>query len=493
MLGTASKPNDKDFSTELHDASELMSVGRYADAIAVLRRPYSESPSSYKISNLLGLAQLKLGQLDGALQTYTQLVHAYPTDPNLRVKLGIVQMKLSELDRARHEFQIAVDLDPANKGAHNFLGHILAQQNEFRAAREHFLLAGQVELAERMGNALRQSVLTPAPEATSETAPNLAAEPQYEEFDSLPPVAKTSPKPRISVRPMERDEPDTLDIPHPKRGGPRDPSEALTPSPQTTNKLAPVPARSSARRPLTGIPPAKSIPSALPSPRPSKVSEFRSMPSQRLNDLGVSGWTQDGSGGIFQISPEGLAVSISGEMFIRLHALVAMVGRFQVTPAQRRRQGRHASDTFGLGEDQLQRVIGTGSIFLETMGANFHAIDIEHSGIGGSDESGLYLREEVVFAFEDQVSYENGRLSIDPSPAVDLVHLSGKGNVLLRLGGPLKAIPLPAGEPMMVPLARLVGWHGQISPRLVTLGKAISLELVGDGTVLVGIQGALSI
>ena len=47
-----------------------------------------------------------------------------------------------------------------------------------------------------------------------------------------------------------------------------------------------------------------------------------------------------------------------------------------------------------------------------------------------------------------------------------MVHLKGHGAVLLKLDGALKAIGVPPGSPLKVPLARLVGWYGHVSPRV---------------------------
>jgi uncharacterized protein (AIM24 family) len=67
---------------------------------------------------------------------------------------------------------------------------------------------------------------------------------------------------------------------------------------------------------------------------------------------------------------------------------------------------------------------------------------------------------------------------------LELVNLKGHGRVLLQIDGPMKAMPVPPGAPMVVPLQRLVGWYGRVSPRLVGFGGQGAVELTGDGFAL---------
>jgi uncharacterized protein (AIM24 family) len=98
----------------------------------------------------------------------------------------------------------------------------------------------------------------------------------------------------------------------------------------------------------------------------------------------------------------------------------------------------------------------------------------------------------VVFAFEEPVAYENGRLAAAGAD-LDLVHLRGRGRVVLRTGGEPVAVDVQPGAPVRVPLASLVGWTGVVAPRLAPLagadGEGGAVELTGDGRVLVDPAG----
>ncbi len=67
----------------------------------------------------------------------------------------------------------------------------------------------------------------------------------------------------------------------------------------------------------------------------------------------------------------------------------------------------------------------------------FQAVDL-------GDES-AYFRDECVFAFEEPVMFENGRVPSEVAPDLDLVHLRGNGKVLLSLAGPLRSVPVTDG------------------------------------------------
>jgi uncharacterized protein (AIM24 family) len=227
-------------------------------------------------------------------------------------------------------------------------------------------------------------------------------------------------------------------------------------------------------------------PSAPPSEAtipPSLSVGFTPLKTQRLTELGATAaWVQEPSAGPFQLGPAGLAVSVHGEMLSRMTGLVAVVGSVESEPEMRHRRGRPTGEPFGAGGDQLQRVRGHGVLYLEAT-RSFHSIDLTDQPEEGLDDDGAYVREELVFAFEEGLSFDNGRLA-NETEALDLVHLKGNGRVLFRLEGDLNAMPIPAGTPTVVPVARLVGWFGRVTPRLTGFGGQGAVELTGEGYAL---------
>lgn len=225
-------------------------------------------------------------------------------------------------------------------------------------------------------------------------------------------------------------------------------------------------------------------PPAPVQPPPSAPGRgYTPMEARTLVELGAS--TSDieqPQAGPFHVGPHGLAVTVNGEMLTRMTNLVAIVGSVTAHPENRRARGRAVDQPFGEGAAQMQRLSGHGVVHLEMGGARFHALDL-------NDDS-AYLREEHVFGFEETIGFEHGHLSEDGvKVALDLVHLSGDGRVLLQLGGAMKSLAIPPGSPMMVPLQRLVGWFGRVSPRLTGFAGQGAVELTGDGFALLVTPG----
>ena len=196
----------------------------------------------------------------------------------------------------------------------------------------------------------------------------------------------------------------------------------------------------------------------------------------KLAEIGPSlDWSRSQAAGPFLVNRDGLALQVRGELLSRLTGLVAVVGTIDAKPEMRKMRGRATDQPFGEGAVQMQRVTGHGMLYLEPGRARFHAINL--------DDDAFYAREELVFAFEEAVAFENGRL-IDGNLVANLLHLKGEGQVLLRLEGELKTMAIPAGSPLVVPLARLVGWYGMVNPRLKGFVGQGAVELNGEGYAL---------
>jgi uncharacterized protein (AIM24 family) len=234
----------------------------------------------------------------------------------------------------------------------------------------------------------------------------------------------------------------------------------------------------------TPAPAWNTSPSAPRPPASAPTPGYAPMEARTLVELGASTSTiEEPAAGPFHVGPHGLAITVSGEMLTRMTNLVAIVGSVQAKPERKRARGRAIEASFGEGADQMQRLVGHGVVHLEMGGARFHALDLD-------DNDGAYLREERVFGFEESIGFEHGRLSDDEGKlALDLVHLSGDGRVLLQLNGAMKSLAVPPGAPMVVPLQRLVGWFGRVSPRLTGFAGQGAVELTGDGYALLVTPG----
>jgi len=186
----------------------------------------------------------------------------------------------------------------------------------------------------------------------------------------------------------------------------------------------------------------------------------------------------------FTVGAGGLAARVEGELLTRLEGLVAFTGQLTFQPEMKRFRGRTTDKPFGDGLARMVRATGRGTLFIEPgEKRTFQAVDL-------GDES-AYLRDECVFAFEEPVMFENGRVPSDVAPDLDLVHLRGNGKVLLNLAGPMRSVAVTMEAAATVPLTHLVGWQGNLTPRVVSLlqgpeGEILTtaVELSGEGFAL---------
>ncbi|WP_426753025.1 tetratricopeptide repeat protein [Myxococcus sp. Y35] len=189
----------------------------------------------------------------------------------------------------------------------------------------------------------------------------------------------------------------------------------------------------------------------------------------------------------FRSSPDCFALAVEGELLTRLDGLVALGGQLTFTPEMKRFRGRATDKSFGEGAARMVRAKGSGVLYLAPAPSRaFLAVDL--------GEESAYFRDECVFAFEEPVMFENGRVPSDIAPDLDLVHLRGQGRVLLSLPGPLRSVAVRQEHPVTVPLPHLVGWQGNLTPRMVPLLKSptgetlrAGVELSGEGFALIAL------
>ncbi len=170
---------------------------------------------------------------------------------------------------------------------------------------------------------------------------------------------------------------------------------------------------------------------------------------------------------------------------VRLDGVFATQGRVALSGEVKRFRGRATEKPFGEGATRMYRASGDGVLLYRTQGRRFSALDL------GTEAA--YLREEVLFGFEEGIAFENGRVQSSISAELNLVHLRGRGRFLLSTIGEPVAVDVAPQAPLKVPLAALVGWIGALTPRVCALldGSAqpsepvvVAVELAGEGRVL---------
>jgi hypothetical protein len=176
-----------------------------------------------------------------------------------------------------------------------------------------------------------------------------------------------------------------------------------------------------------------------------------------------------------------LAVRVRADVRARLAGALAVRGVMEAEPEVKRFRGRATEKPFGEGEEQLQRLRGDAVVLYAPSGRRFTPLRISDAA---------FLREEALFAIEEPLAFENGRVPSAGAGELNLVHLRGRGAVLMVSAGEPRALEVEGGAPLRLPLGALLGWFGALTPRLVPLfeggpAEVLAVELSGDGTVLV--------
>lgn len=249
--------------------------------------------------------------------------------------------------------------------------------------------------------------------------------------------------------------------------------------------LEAVPSGAGASAPAHGTAVATEVPAvASEGPGLGAISSapWKQLGRRKISELAKLGELMpDPLEGPFHVGEELVALVVEGELLARVGSRVAELGSLSASPERKRAKGRVTEKGFGAGADQMVRLSGQGTVLLGAGKRRYVPMELD-------DESSSYFREDTVAGFEESVMFENGRMTGDASLELELVHLRGKGSVLLRMEGELRSLRVREGRAVTIPLERLVGWYGTMTPRLTAVkldgqakGKSGAVELTGEG------------
>jgi hypothetical protein len=228
---------------------------------------------------------------------------------------------------------------------------------------------------------------------------------------------------------------------------------------------------------------SRAVASATPTPTIGMRAKAGGVPPRPLSELATDDLLRpDESDDVFEISASGaLIVRVSERMMSRLEGVYITGGDLAYEPAMRRSRGHNTEHPFDYGGSQLHAVSGRGYLIAVPGKHVFSAVML--------DDDILYLREDLVFAFEGQLRWENGNVP-GLRGKLPVVQFRGDGALAMRLTRPLVRVKLPAQGMVFVDAERLAGWVGRVIPRAVVppaggpLG-AMCVECTGEGIVLV--------
>ena len=402
-----------------------------------------------RVRNLLGLVHFRAGRLAEARDIYQELVAGDPEDPGLRLNLGLVELRLGRYQEAVAHLALVTEKEPRNQRARGYLGLALLRSGDLAGARRAFLEAGQGDLARQVEDRIAPGMVE-ALEGSALAVRHIAE-------DGLRAVE-------------ERDLP-FASVDTERRGG----GESTGPAADSGWQVRRSGDVGAAATPA-GAAPAPAAPTAPPHPiellrvdLPVPVTEFA---TQRLVARGVYGEP-------FGLTDRGmLIIRIDGQLSSRATGAVLSTGQMTFEPLYRRERGRFTEDPFGGEADGLSRVSGKGLILVAPQGQRFTALSLQNDI--------FYLREPAVYAFEDTLHWENGRV---PGGAewYPVVQFRGSGRLVVRTVRSLACVKVTPEDSTYVEPETLIGWIGQVSPRVLEEleeAPASYLECKGEGVLL---------
>ena len=149
-----------------------------------------------------------------------------------------------------------------------------------------------------------------------------------------------------------------------------------------------------------------------------------------------------------------LRFAATSETYVRESALLAALGGVELLAAQRRMRGHLLSEALTAQGGRFLRLAGNGDLWLSPWrpGRALFALSL--------DRDVLYLRDEHVVAWADELVWEWGRV---PGGGPALLQFRGTGRVVVTTGpDELVAVRVSEGDSLAVLGCRLIGWVGRV-------------------------------
>jgi tetratricopeptide (TPR) repeat protein/uncharacterized protein (AIM24 family) len=440
---------------------ELLKQGKLDDAQKAFSAALLLDEQNPKVLALLGLTYFRGGKLQQARPIYEDLVERLPTDASHRLNLGLVYLKLGDAEKAIGSIEASRALDPSQGRAVSYLGLAYARAGRYQEAYRAFLLAGQRDLASEI-------------EINLTSAEREQIHQQLERSGIAPPRAQPASPPAKAEAPPSMPEIKIIS------GDPAAPQSEARASDSVQFVLptaAPVPTVNG----QTAISRAVEVATPTSATTSARIGAG-SRPPVPLSQLATDELVRPDDGDeVFEIAASGaLIVRVTDRIMMRLDGVHVTGGDLSYEPAMRRSRGHQTEDKFDHGGSQLHAVSGSGYLIALPGDRTFTAVTL--------DDDIFYLREDLVFAFEASLRWENGNVP-GLRGKLPVVQFRGDGAVALRTHEPLVRIKLPAAGVVFVEAARLAGWIGRVIPRAVMPAaggpiRGVCVECTGEGVVL---------
>jgi len=447
----------------------LLRQNRVADAQAEFKVALEQKPDDKKALGLLGLTYFRMNEFRDALPVYEKLVVLSPNDAALRLNLGLVKLKLGDTPGAIIELVASRELDPGQKNTVNYLGLAYARDGQYGLAYQAFIRAGEDALVEEMASHL-----------SIDECKRLREEVEAGMRGEAPPEPEPEPEPEAEAEAKTEAEPDAAAEAEPEAEGgvvvieAQSEASAAAEAAQVDGIVSAV-SRSEVSQAVKLVRPsagAEADISTVPghvAPRP--LSEFATSRLIRPEDGHFA--LEIAAGGV-------LVIKVDGRIMSRTEGVIVSHTGLSYEPATRRVRGRPTEESLGSDGRKIFIIGGKGHMVASPLGEEFTAVIL--------DDDILYLRETLVFAFEEQLRWENGRVP-GASPPIPMIQFRGDGCVAFRTKKPLLSVKLGPDRVLYVDSATLVGWVGRVIPRMAAPAaggdsSTTFVECTGEGVIL---------
>jgi arylsulfatase A-like enzyme/lipoprotein NlpI len=124
--------------TKLEGARHLAQRGDYAASEHALRELLEIAPRHVSARNVLGLAVMRQGNLDGALREYEESLKVDPNQSRVLYMLGYITLRQERYDKAQQFYERALAITPKFAEAMVHLGFVAVQQNRQDEAKQWY-------------------------------------------------------------------------------------------------------------------------------------------------------------------------------------------------------------------------------------------------------------------------------------------------------------------------------------------------------------------
>lgn len=498
---------DSDISTRSSEAferhliagGELLRQNRNAEARKAVTAALELMPGDAKALALLGLACFRMGDFQSALPVYQKLVAINRNDASYWLNLGLVHLKLNDAAAAITELERSRELDPSQSRAVSYLGLAYARSGEYASAYQAFLQAGDAELAREMEQYLteeqrariRGSIPRQKTQAASSGRPGGAATPAGARSDETYGLFADVELVDADVELVEEvDEPAALHggktepmaRPPAAVAGARPGTQPVIRPRRDTNAPAGAIDAEARGRGVISLAVEQAVPSAAAAAGAARVAVGH-VPPMPLSEFATARLIRPEDGDhTFETSAGGvLIVRVRGRVYSRTEGANVTGGELRYEVASRHVRGSSTGEAFSYDGRAMFVVSGFGHLVAAPLGEHFTVVAL--------DDDILYLREGIVFAFEEQIRWENGHVP-GSQATIPMVQFRGRGEVAFRSKRPLLAIKLAPERVLYIDAHVLAGWIGRVVPRAVSpaAGGATStmfVECTGEGVVLI--------